>query len=151
MNRINLRSRRAVQPCSKQHSRAYPESKKFMHILQRSWHAWRESRIDTAPTTTQPSLIRGFARETTDLNHAVFIKRDPRALTISCGMLDSGAWKMQTGAKEVLVRLREVLVVCALLAGAVARAEDKPFMKDGKVDVDAVVAHFEDLYRADIV
>lgn len=58
---------------------------------------------------------------------------------------------MQTGAKEVLVRLREVLVVCALLAGAVARAEDKPFMKDGKVDVDAVVAHFEDLYRADIV
>jgi len=56
---------------------------------------------------------------------------------------------MQTCAKEALMRLQEFLAGCMLLAAGTGVAEEPPFMKDGKVDVDAVVAHFEDLYRAD--
>jgi outer membrane lipoprotein-sorting protein len=56
---------------------------------------------------------------------------------------------MQTHAKEALMRLLLFLAAFAVLFGIRAYAEDPPFIKDGKVDVDAVVAHFEDLYRAD--
>ncbi len=47
------------------------------------------------------------------------------------------------------MRLRRFIAGLLLLVGAMAHAEEPPFMKDGKVDVDAVVAHFEDLYRSD--
>ena len=47
------------------------------------------------------------------------------------------------------MRLLQVVLLSALVSGSKLYAEDLPFIQDGKVDVDAVVAHFEDLYRAD--
>jgi outer membrane lipoprotein-sorting protein len=47
------------------------------------------------------------------------------------------------------MRFIRLLSLSILFLAPVALGEELPFMKDGKVDVDAVVAHFEDLYRAD--
>jgi hypothetical protein len=47
------------------------------------------------------------------------------------------------------MRTLPLLVLLALHAGAAPDAGAQRFTKDGTIDIDAVVAHFEDLYRAD--
>ncbi len=47
------------------------------------------------------------------------------------------------------MRFVRLLAISALFFACMALGEEMSFMKDGKVDVDAVVAYFEDLYRAD--